>query len=88
MKGTEKDLEVPLKSDLPEIYKKFHDNVSDPGMNATVHAIQQQYTWKGMYKDIEDYVSVFDYVNLYYLKHNCCEFVYLFVCMSIINRKD
>ena len=65
MKGTEKDLEVPLKSQLPEIYKKFHDELADPGMNATVHSIRQRYTGAGMYKDIEHYVSFLYDLNTY-----------------------
>ena len=57
MKGRETDLEVPSSSQVQEIYKKFHDEVGHPGMNATVHSVQQRYTWTGMYKDIEYYVS-------------------------------
>ena len=40
-------------------------------MNATDNcSIQQRYTWTGMYKDIEHYVSVFSDLNIWFNKYN------------------
>ena len=60
-------LEVISQSQLSGIYQKFHDVVGHPGMIATVYAIQQRYTWPGMYKDIENYVGYCNNILLSYI---------------------
>ena len=60
-------LEVISQSQLCGIYQKFHDVVGHPGMIATVYAIQQRYTWPGMYKDIENYVGYCNNILLSYI---------------------
>ena len=46
-----------MKSQLDEIYQRFHDQVGHPGIHATLHSVQQRYTWTGMHIDVRDYVS-------------------------------
>ena len=58
MEGTETDLAVPLQSELDSIYEKFHDEVGHPGINTTLHSVQQRYTWAGVSQDVKEYVSL------------------------------
>ena len=51
-------LDVPIREKLNRVIKRFHNEISHPGINSTKYAIQQQYTWVGMYSDIKNCVCI------------------------------
>lgn len=55
--GQEMKLEVPTRKEIEEIFIKYHDKIGHPGINCTVNAIQQRYTWIGINPDVANYVS-------------------------------
>ena len=51
-------LECPLKSQVPDILKLYHD-AHHPGINATLTNIRREYLWLGMCEEVKLYVSIF-----------------------------
>ena len=54
VEGTETDLGVPLQSELDTIYERFHDEVGYPGINATLHSVQQNIHGQAFSKSLEN----------------------------------
>jgi len=52
--------EVPSRLALTDIFMRYHDNAGHCGRDATIAGIQQQYTWKGMWKDVETHLITCD----------------------------
>ena len=50
-------LESPMKHELPETMRRFHDVSGHDGINATYTTISNKYYWKGISQDEKDYVS-------------------------------
>ena len=55
--GTVKLLECPMKHQLPEIMRIFHDVSGHDGINTTYITISSKYFWKGISQDVKNYVS-------------------------------
>jgi len=49
---------VPKKSDLPALFKHYHDDRNHSGINTTLPAIQELYSWKHIKEDIIDYIAI------------------------------
>ena len=54
VKDTEEDLEVPLMSQLDDIYRKFHDQVGHPGINTTLLQFSKDTHGQGLAKMLEN----------------------------------
>ena len=77
-----KCLECPLKSQVPDILKLYHD-AHHPGINTTLTNIRREYCWLGMCEEVKLYVSVFiSIINVLYMLwcYQVANLPKLFVC--------